>query len=137
MRHAAQVLIVVALLSPLACAAGGSPRIWGQSRTHQVTFADDATFSEARIEIRKPSSEASDSYDKIVLSVPFRDICVATDNEIRCSPEGKTILAGVVYRLTMDGSPRCFGATSEPRYTCIKGCRKELPRYLWIDPYEC
>lgn len=136
MRHRIIPLLLTASLLPAMSNAGGGPRIWGQSHTHQIEFANDLGIAEGNVVLRI-SSPTSESDDQVLLSVPFREKCVATNKEIRCAKDGKTVLSGVVYRLTPDGSPRCFGASYEWRYTCVKGCRKELPHYLWIDPYEC
>ena len=138
MRLLTLMLLLPVLLAPFDSNATGLVEIWGVSRTHKISIQGErSNFSDAKIKVETISSNRSDAYDKTLFEAPFIDVCVASKEQISCSPQSNSIVAGVVYRRTPDGSARCFRTTFEWRYTCVQGCRKELPRYLWIDPFEC
>lgn len=101
-----------------------------------MLITDDRNFSAAQLIITRASPN-EDAYSQPVSSTPFKQECVGSPTEIRCSTTGETLLAGVEYRRTADETPGCFGEMAAYRYTYVRGCNKQVPRYLRINFYEC
>lgn len=134
--HAYQAALAVTILflSSLV-AAGDSATFRGQSAKYLVEFQDPMYETNSIIEVSK-YVENDFAYNDRVLSVPFKSECRASLREIRCKPEGKSPLAGAVYKRTRDATPTCPGVV-EDRFTCVAGCSQVAPRYISINPYEC
>ena len=115
--------------------AGDSATLRGHSSKYSVTFQDPLDAPDGDIEIAEYVDNEL-TYTKKLPSVTFSAECRATQREIRCSKAGTSPLAGAVYRLTHDATPQCPGI-AEDRFTCVKGCKPTVPRYISINPYEC
>jgi len=109
----------------------------GQSPRFRVVIAQDCAF-ESRIETTEIDPQTHE-YSIPKPGALFKDECQfgAEEETFSCRSGGKTVLSGSVYKLTDDASPSCKGDMFGHRYTCVKGCTKDVPRYLDIAPYEC
>lgn len=117
--------------------ANGLPDLIGVSEHYRVTISNGLhPFKESRITVERINSEGS-GYSEGIENVPFSTQCYSTKSTIICHMNSKTPLSGATYRLTLDATPVCPGSKVEYRYTCVKGCKKDTPRYLKIQPYEC
>jgi hypothetical protein len=128
-------LAVASSLFTAAVAAGDSAIFRGQSTKYLVEFQDPMDMANTTIEVSE-YVESNFGYTKKVLSASFRSECLASANEIRCTKNGKSPLAGATYKRTLDGTPTCPGQV-EYRFTCVVGCTAIAPRYIRIDRYEC
>lgn len=135
MRFAKVSLLLLAVSTVFATHAGDSATIRGQAGRFSVAFQDPVDGPTV-IEVRE-LDDATNSYSVSRAALPFAQECAATPTEIRCRKNGRTPLAGATYRRTLDGTPSCPGARSEPRFTCVSGCSNAAPKYLRIEPYEC
>lgn len=128
-------LAVVAVLFTAAAAAGESSMFRGQSDRYLVEFPDPMSSTNGTIEVSEYIEEDF-GYTKKLLSIPFTSECQASVNEIRCTKDGRSPLAGAIYKRTLDGTPTCPGQV-EYRFTCVAGCTPVSPRYIGINPDEC
>jgi hypothetical protein len=69
--------------------------------------------------------------------VPFSSQCTLSSSGMECRRKGSTPLAGSSYRYTNDTNPSCEGRRPGRRLTCVKGCSAEIPKYFYIQPWEC
>ena len=132
--HHITLAVAVSLFTSVV-AAGDSATFRGQSTKYMIEFQDPIDAKNATIEVSE-YIENDFGYTKKVLSVSFKSECQASANEIRCTKNGKSPLAGVTYKRTLDGTPTCPGQV-EYRFTCVVGCNPIAPRYIRIEPYEC
>lgn len=128
----------IALFTLVVCSSAyaGETRMYqGQSDLYAIEFLDpvDAPTSMIKINVYEPENLA---YTKTLASVPFNSECRLTTNEISCSKNGKSPMAGAIYKLTQDGTPRCPGQ-AEDRFTCVSGCSSAAPRYITFSISEC
>ena len=98
---------------------------------------DDPRSDSTNVFIRISKLDEDDNYTKQIKSVSFHNECSVKSNKLLCKKNGTTPLAGATYQITKDGSPSCPSEASEERYTCIRGCKASVPRYLKINRYEC
>ena len=122
---------VIFLICTAGAHAGDSASITGSTHKFRISFHDprggaDEFITVSNIDPEVPSAPM----------VSFSSQCVATARKIQCRRGGVTPLAGATYKVTNDGSPVC-GGLWEPRFTCVRGCTRDTPRYLQINPYEC
>lgn len=132
-------LLVLPLLQLAASTAWSAEAgtVYGQSERYSVIIsADDYPYQNATITVREIDVEGRE-YAKEVSAVSFSSQCHAAKRSIVCRSGGTTPLAGTTYRVTTDDSPSCPGTSVGDRYTCVKGCTKDSPRFLTIHPYEC
>jgi hypothetical protein len=110
----------------------------GQSENYKVIIVQDCGI-ESEIRLFGLDTDKNEySIENPV--IPLKGQCEFIYGEetiITCREEGKTILRGTSYKMTLDGMPICTGDSIAPRYTCIKGCNKNAPQYFSITPYEC
>lgn len=120
--------------------AACSDTIVGQSEKYSIVISDeDCQFDIEMIQITEIEEGKVDppDYTKALPVVPFAEECRKTKTQIICKAGGRTVLAGVTYEITEDASPSCPGESVGFRYTCIKGCKTGVPKYLEIRSYEC
>ncbi len=129
------VLAVAAGLFSFPCLAGDSATLRGFSDQYSVEFQDPLADPDAVIDIAEYVQDDF-GYTKKLTSISFKAECKASKSEIRCQKNGKSPLAGSIYKRTLDGTPTCPGQ-AEYRFTCVAGCTSTVPRYLSISPWEC
>lgn len=128
------LLLIVAKNSFAAC----SGNITGQSSKLYIDISDGGCdYNEEMIQVFEIDPDSGASGDKKI-SQPFAKECRFANkrNTLTCRANGKTILAGTEYKRTFDVNPIC-GEAQGSRLTCIKGCKKDVPKYLNESPYEC
>lgn len=69
--------------------------------------------------------------------VPFSSQCTLNSSGMECRRKGITPLAGSIFHYTNDTNPSCQGNRPGRRLTCVKGCSAEIPKYFYIQPWEC
>jgi len=138
MKHLLLVAVIALVCCvPLRAISGERGSIEGQSETFRITINDDSWFNEDTVlEIYESNGPNDYTYSKLRVSVKFLQECRETPSELICRRGGKTILAGVTYRKTLDETPHCPFTEADYRYTCAEGCTKHVPRYLAIYMYE-
>ncbi len=111
--------------------------IIGSSRQFSATIYQDCGIR-SQIEILKLDRKTKDY--TLHQREFFETECAFTGSKPRkmvCHKNGKTILAGATFKLTYDDQPMCPDEKFGHRYTCIKGCTEQVPKYLSVSPYEC
>jgi hypothetical protein len=129
------VLTVAAVLFNSPCFAGESATFSGRSDKYSVEFLNPLETPDSTIEISEYVQDDF-GYTKKLPPVSFNSECAASKKAIRCKKNGKSPLAGAIYKRTLDGSPHCPGQ-AEYRFTCVSGCTSVVPRYIEISPWEC
>jgi hypothetical protein len=123
------------LTSPVfaACATD----ITGYSKEFKVVIFQDCGIR-SEIVVSKLDKK-NDDY-----TIPYQSAFLDTEcsfayeeKKMICRRSGKTILSGTQFNLTYDDVPNCPGESASLRYTCIKGCSKQVPKYLSVAGYEC
>ena len=128
-------LAVVLLVACASATAGEIPLYRGQSNKYAIEFPHPTDLPNSMIEI-SAYVEGDLAYTKTLTPVPFRPECRLTTNELSCSKNGKSPLAGATYKRTRDGTPQCPGQ-AEDRFTCVSGCSSAVPRYITFSQSEC
>lgn len=114
--------------------AGCDTNISGQSEKYLVEIVRDCGVIPQIFVSEFDDHEYTNKHEPIA----FESECaIGKDEELTCHAGGKTILSGATFRVTNDGMPSCAGDSYSPRYTCVKGCNEDVPKYLRIAPYEC
>jgi len=131
------LIAAVAMLPSLASSAEPG-NMYGQSAKFHVSISsDDLTDPSAMLSVSEiVPDEISPQYGKQIVSVPFLSECSVKNDKIICRRNGKTVMAGATYRQTLDATPQCPGHAAEYRYTCVKGCTVNTPKYLATNGYE-
>ena len=131
-------IFIACILLPTTAISGQPAELVGQSAKFRVWFDDPRDGTNPDIHFAAFDISASDVGGYPIESKPvsFESECKSTRTEIVCRSGGRTPLAGATYRLTADGTPTCPG-DADYRFTCVKGCKLGVPRYLRIDVYEC
>jgi hypothetical protein len=134
MHRIALMLQVLLLFAPADVYAGCSPSLRGQSAKISIAISDcDSAAMMIQIDDFAPTADGGVPRQ----AVPFTSQCVLSKSGLACHSRGSTPLAGSMYRYTNDTNPSCDGRRPGVRLTCTKGCRAVLPKYLYIEPYEC
>lgn len=136
MKRANRTSIIALIMLSNICFAGGREEFDGQSETHRVIIDFDTSTPEMTI---TKSEDGYSEYTYLVSKTNFPDECtiLESNGSIVCKPAGSTIMAGTTYARTLDATPLCAGKRVDYRYTCVKGCKKIVPMYFSIIPYEC
>ena len=135
--HLSQKILAISLivLTNSTYAGGCSGVIDGQSSKFYITISDDGCISnELLILVSKLDPETSAAGFAVQREL-FSKECKFTSDAIICRANGKTILSGTEYKRTFDVNPQCVGIKGS-RFTCIKGCKSDVPKYL-NENYEC
>lgn len=126
-------LFMLSLLPALAH-ANCSTTISGESAALAISITDcERERMEIEVSLHAPGVDGGVAQPKVTLASQ----CRMDAKGLRCRADGKTVLAGAVYRYTYDTNPSCEGREPGRRLTCIKGCGARLPKYLYLHPYSC
>ena len=134
MRFSATIFLFSIILLPNWAHAGCSPTLQGQSEVREITISD-CSHAEMVILITDFSPTVQGGVPRKPL--PLARHCVFTRSGLTCKRGGGSPLAGSTYRYTSDTNPTCEGERAGQRLTCVRGCSKQIPKYFYIEPWEC
>ncbi len=120
-----RLLLTTVLLFTLGDAWGGC----------SDTISSRGTKPENAIEI----SDGGCGHSELMINESYRfsEQCSPYRDGFACKRDGYTSLAGATYVPVYDAKPACGGKKPDMRYKCVKGCGKRVPKYLYVEPYEC
>ena len=129
------LLVICAGDASAAC----SDTLRGNSSKFAITITDGGCEFEAVMIFATPYKEVEGGLESLepLPAVPFGAECeFAQGVAISCKAGGTSPLAGTRYEATEDTNPIC-GGDRGLRYTCVEGCERGAPPYLYWEPYEC
>ncbi len=127
------ILLSMALCFSLSTYAGCTSGIEGRSENFMVRIPTYGCGQEV-IEVTKFEIDDIKNKESTMLT-PFRKECKNSDTGFSCHKDGKTLLAGTTYKYTTDTNPKCPFEVVGKRLTCVSGCTKKTPKYLYEVPY--